>query len=136
MTTKTSNAVRFFWNGLKVGKGALLGAHFTYTKAWTAGTREIPEHLSIYFTDYDLPAEVVTALTPVNNSNMMTDYFEKSHAMITRSHPLWSAVLAAYVAQEEKAVKRTEARAARNPGYRRQAEDARRDLALAQAVRS
>lgn len=89
-----TNELRFFWNGIKVGKGKL-------QRAWASTGKLInsPEGtLTIYAREYtSFSPEVHAAFKVENNTDSMTDYFEKDHIRIEPSHPLYAQVVAGMV---------------------------------------
>jgi len=109
--------LRFMWNGLKVGKGALQRAHYSHQKAWvTHAGKSIPTHVSIYARScYHFSAEIQEAFIVENDSNIMDDYFEKDSIRVYDNHPLYAEVLAAFIAQETKAIARIEKRMISKP---------------------
>lgn len=98
----------FYWNGLKDHKGAPLQKSF-----YSGGElHRYPEGtLSIYARDYTgFSAQVREAFAVENDSDSMTDYFQKDSIRVIPSHPLYPQVLAALNAQsahqERRAAKR------------------------------
>ena len=91
------------WNGIKVD-GELYRAHYSfgnYTKA-----SGIPQDtITIYAKDYtDFPK--IEGLTIINESDLMTDYFEKDRIRVMSNNPHYEAVKEAYIKQEEHYQKR------------------------------
>lgn len=72
------NTIKFFWNGIKVN-GKLNKFNFCLNG----------DHVSFYEDGYDaeMPAECGVAV--INNSDGMTDYFEKDHGNVYPEHPLY-----------------------------------------------
>ena len=72
------NTIKFFWNGIKVN-GKLQKFNFCLNG----------DHVSFYGDDYaaEMPEECGVAV--INNSDSMTDYFEKDHGSIHPEHPLY-----------------------------------------------
>lgn len=88
----------FYWNGLKDAKGAKLQKAYYSDGALTrhpAGT------LTIYARDYaHFSAQVHAAFTVENDSDLMTDYFDRDRIRVIPTHPLYPQVRAAFEAQE------------------------------------
>ena len=78
-----SNAIRFYWNGLKLDGGALVKCYYSKNEDGT---------ISIYADSYsgDLPRRFFEVK---NDTDIYTDYFEKDSATVTSSHPLYKFVL-------------------------------------------
>ena len=74
------NTIKFFWNGIKVN-GKLNKFRF--------GFDSINYGVNFYADDYaaEMPKECGVAV--INNSDSMTDYFEKDHGTIYPEHPLF-----------------------------------------------
>lgn len=94
----------FYWNGIKDAKGAKLQRVFYSTgalRSYPAGT------ITIYGRDYEgFSAKVCECFAVQNDSDTMTDYFEKDRIRVTPSHPLYAAVLAAHDAAAQRNSKR------------------------------
>jgi hypothetical protein len=79
---------------------------------WLLERGQLRPYVTIYRTEYcDMPGDVFAALkaaelTVENNSDGMTDYFENDRIAVSASHPLFAAVLNAYLAQEERRIPR------------------------------
>lgn len=97
-TTKNPTALRFFFNGLKVGTGRLQRGNWSLIERWTTGAgREIQTQLVLYAKNYaSFSAEVREELEVVNNSDSMIDYFETDRVSILPGHPLFVDAAAAY----------------------------------------
>ena len=63
---------------------------------WVAGVD--PTTIKITPRKYSFPAEVKAAFVVENNSDGMTDYFERDSIRITSAHPLYAVVKAAIAA--------------------------------------
>jgi hypothetical protein len=102
------NNLRFFWNGIKAGKGKLQKAHFSFIKTWTNDQGHvIPTQLAIYARDYEgFSAEVRASFVVENATDSMIDYFEKDSIHVMPDHPMFRAVASAYIKQEERSMKR------------------------------
>lgn len=72
------NTIKFFWNGIKVN-GKLQKFNFCLNG----------DHVAFYGDDYaaEMPEECGVAV--INNSDGMTDYFEKDHGSVYPEHPLY-----------------------------------------------
>ena len=107
-----ANNIRFFYNGLKVGKGRLERAHYSFIEEWkTASGRVIPTQISIYARDYvrfSLPIQ--KAFRVENNTETMVDYHEKDTIRVTPEHPRFREVAEAFLKQEARKWARGSAR--------------------------
>jgi hypothetical protein len=85
-------ALKFFWNGVKGSDGKLQRARFSEGPFLNhpAGT------MTIYAKDCRFSAEVRAAFAVENHSDSRSDYFENDRIRVRPSHPLYSAVIAAY----------------------------------------
>lgn len=72
------NEIKIFWNGVKFN-GELNRFRFTING----------DCVCFYGTDYSAEMPNDFGLVVVNNSDSMTDYFEKDHGSITANHPLY-----------------------------------------------
>ena len=73
------NTIKFFWNGIKVN-GKLNKFHFSQNG----------DHVSFYEDGYgssEMPKEC--GIVVINNSEPMTDYFERDHGSVPKDHPLY-----------------------------------------------
>src|SRR3990172_3990786 len=109
MEAAMKSKLRFFWNGIKGTDGKLqrcwfgVGILITYP----AGT------VGIYKRDYKPFSSEVKAIFSVrNDSDGMTDYFEKDRIYVTPDHPLYHVALDAAKKSEEHYEKRFAPRAA------------------------
>ena len=94
-----TDAPLFYWNGIKDAKGdKLQKAHYSMGQL-----RNHPEgSITIYARDYCRFSSKVNACFAVqNDSDMMVDYFESDRIRVIPAHPLYTAVKAAYDAQQE-----------------------------------
>lgn len=72
------NEIKIFWNGVKIN-GELNRFRFTING----------DCVCFYGTDYSAEMPNDCGLVVVNNSDSMTDYFEKDHGSIAADHPLY-----------------------------------------------
>ena len=72
------NEIKIFWNGVKLN-GELNRFRFTLNG----------DCVCFYGTDYSAEMPSDCGLVVVNNSDGMTDYFEKDHGSIAADHPLY-----------------------------------------------
>ena len=121
--------LRFFYNGIKVGKESLQKAHYSFTPA-----REEPKGVSkprlyIYARDYArFSGEVRDQFEVINNTDSMTDYFERDHIEVYPDHPLFKAVAEAYLKQVERQVRMDEKKGRESQGRDLKYLDELRDL--------
>ena len=101
--------LRFMYNGVKVGKGKLHKAWYCYQKPQEACKwmpEGVPERITIYGDGYGFrgcfPTEFYEEFTVRNATDTQTDYFEKDRTQVTRTHPLWAEVAAAWKNQQAK----------------------------------
>lgn len=74
------NTIKFFWNGIKVnGKLNKFRFHFD----------SINYGVNFYADDYEAEMPEECGVAVINNSDSMTDYFEKDHGYVTPEHPLF-----------------------------------------------
>ena len=87
----TTNPLQFYYNGIRTSSGKL-------QKAWYSarnGKNEL-NVITIYKRDYgSFSAEIQEAFKVENDSDGLTDYFEKDRIRVTEFHPLYSVVLEA-----------------------------------------
>jgi len=92
--------IKFVWNGIRVD-GKLYRAWYSESalKNHEAGT------ITIYARDYkSLPS--IAGLTIQNETDMMTDYFEKDKVRVVPSHPMHTAIHAAMKQMDEHNTKK------------------------------
>jgi hypothetical protein len=90
--------LRFLWNGIKGSDGKLQRCWYSY-RNWIPGID--PETVGITAKDYErFSAEIHGAFTVENHTDLQSDYFDSDRIKVSRSHPLYSRVKAAYDAQE------------------------------------
>lgn len=102
--------LRFFWNGIKAGKGNLQLAYYSAGGLihHPAGT------ITIYARAYKpFSAEVREAFTVENDSDPVSDYSVKDHIRVRPDHPLHGAIKAAMDARAAHAAKRAAKRTAK-----------------------
>lgn len=95
--------LKFYWNGIKQDGGKLQRCSY--------GNGQLINHpagtLTIYAKEYGpLSKEINEQFRVQNDSDGMTDYFEKDRIRVAISHPLYSQVLAAFEAQQAHNAKR------------------------------
>jgi len=104
-----TNTLKFFWNGIKGSDGKLHRCFFSDGALMNhpAGT------LTIYSKEYSsFPTEVRKHFEVENDSDLMVDYFEKDRIRVVPTHPLYSKVLQARNAYEQRIAAKTAKRAA------------------------
>lgn len=92
---------KFFWNGIKVNNGKLQKGH--YIKGSYTPESGLPnDTITIYADGYSgFSCEVWEAFDVQNDSDSMTDYFEKDRIRVKPDHPLYAQVLKACEASDE-----------------------------------
>lgn len=80
--------IKFYWNGIKVNGGDLIKCYYSMN------SQQLDEEnapITIYADGYgsELPTEFFAVR---NDSDIMTDYFEKDRATVDASHPLYKYV--------------------------------------------
>ena len=96
---KNAETVRYMWNGIKVnGKLSVVWYSFS-THSYQ---NDNDPHITMYARKYsdNFPGEVRELFTVRNDTDSMTDYFEKDSIRLDRTHPEWERVAAAYVKQQ------------------------------------
>lgn len=92
--------VKFFWNGIKV-EGKLYRAYY-----WPCTSRNMPEGtITIRAKDYESFPDI-PGLRAINNTDTMTDYFEKDRIYVTPKNRWYPQVLAAYNKAQERRKRR------------------------------
>lgn len=103
------DAPLFYWNGMKDAKGAPLQRCW-YSDMGAGGSvtgRYPPNTISIYARDYgSFSAKVRACFAIENNSDLMTDYFDKDHIRVIPAHPLYPQVKKALQACEARRERR------------------------------
>lgn len=103
--------LKFYWNGIKATDGKLNRCFFSNGALLhhPAGT------ITIYSKEYShFHKEIYEAFEVENDSDMMTDYFEKDRIRVLPTHPLYQSVLCAMHLQEKHNEKRHVKYLARN----------------------
>ncbi len=101
--------LKFFWNGIKDNGGNLQRAHYSNGKLINspAGT------ITIYSKEYSaFSAGIREAFKVHNDTDIITDYFEKDRIRVEPTHPLYNKVREALAAQEAHYAKRFAKKAA------------------------
>lgn len=96
--------VKFMWNGIKVD-GKLYRAHY-YAGAYTKESGLPDGTITVYAKDYSVDFPEIEGLTIINESDIMTDYFEKDRIRITPDNKFYKDALEAVKKQEEHNEKR------------------------------
>lgn len=106
--------LRFYYNGIKANGGKLQKAHYSKGNlvAWAMEKFGYDsETITIYAREYTgFSAEVRELFTVENDTDTMTDYFEKDRIRVKKDHPLYAQVLKGYEAQEARRVRMAERR--------------------------
>ena len=102
--------VKFMWNGIKVD-GELYSAHYSIGN-YTERSGIPKEAITIYAKDYrSFPA--IEGLTIQNESDIMTDYFEKDRILVYPNNRWYNEVKSACEKMNEHIEKRLAKRYAR-----------------------
>lgn len=97
-------SIRFYYNGIKVNGGDLIKCHYSAdADGVTIYEQSYCGHLPSVFFDVQ------------NDSDIMTDYFEKSRARVTADHPLYKYAFYMAKKEEYKQHARTLERQKKNP---------------------
>ena len=96
--------VRYMWNGIKVD-GQLYKVWYSFSIHSYQNDND--PHITMYSTSYAnrFPEEVHELFTVKNDTDSMTDYFDKDRIRLDRHHPEWERVAEAYIKQEIHQVK-------------------------------
>ena len=87
-TTKT---LKFFYNGIKANGGKLQRAWYS-----VGNNRDRSNTITIYKGDYErFSSEVHESFKVENNTEIMTDYFEKDRIRVLEDHELYLEVVEA-----------------------------------------
>ena len=118
--------IRFFYNGIKVGRGPLQRARYSFTEGWTRHGTTIPTNITIYARDIcpGFSAEVRAAFAVENGSDGQTDYYETDRIRVKPCHPRFIEV----AAMLHKAIEKDYARA-EHKGRTEDARSYRQELA-------
>jgi hypothetical protein len=99
--------LKFFYNGLKDG-GKLQKASYS-TGPYTPESGLPDETITITARDYmRFSAGIQVAFVVVNQTDTMTDFFDKDRIRVRPSHPLYSEVKRAYNSQQAKRAARSQ----------------------------
>lgn len=90
--------MKFYYNGIKVDGELYKGSwHRSASRLNTNG-----ESITFYSAEYgSAPRAIYEAFNVINNTDTMTDYFEKGHFVVTTEHPCWAQCEAACTRQAE-----------------------------------
>jgi len=102
MTNENTN-IRFFYNGLKVvGSKDLYRAHYSFSKSSYGHNDDL--HITIYARDLlkGLPVEINEYVEIKNDTDSMTDYFDKDRVVVRPGNTLWNDTLTACIKASEK----------------------------------
>ncbi len=101
--------LKFFYNGIKGETGKLQRCFYSNG----ALLRHPEGTITIYSREYShFSADIQAAFDVENDSDCMTDYFEKDRIRVMPSHPLYPQVLAALKLMEARSEKKNAKRAA------------------------
>ena len=105
---------KFLWNGIKANNGSLQKASYSKPGSYATWSGLPDGTITIYAkTCSGFSAEVWEAFDVANDSDTMTDYFEKDRIRVKPSHPLYQEVAKALNAQSQHWDKTQAKRAAR-----------------------
>ena len=104
---KNKSNIKFYYNGIKVDGGKLIKCHYSKGNL----TNHPETTITIYASDYGhvLP----TTLNPQNDTDIMTDYFDKDRARVAIEHPLYKEIHEAYMKQQARYMKQRDVREAK-----------------------
>lgn len=113
-TVTPATVLKFFYNGIKANGGKLQKAHYSKGNlvSWAMEKYGYDEHtITIYARGYSgFSTEVRELFTIENDTDTMTDYFEKDRIRVKKDHPLYDQVLKGYEAQEARRIRMAERR--------------------------
>jgi len=105
---------KFLWNGIKVNNGSLQKAFYSQPGSYAPWSGLPDGTITIYAKTYSgFSAEVWEAFDVANDSDTMTDYFEKDRIRVKPDHPLYQEVAKALDAQSQHSDKMQAKRVAR-----------------------
>ena len=105
---------KFLWNGIKANNGSLQKASYSQPGSYATWSGLPNGTITIYAKTYSgFSAEVWEAFDVANDSDTMTDYFEKDRIRVKPNHPLYQEVAKALDAQSQHWDKTQAKRAAR-----------------------
>jgi hypothetical protein len=87
--------IKFMYNGIKVD-GTLYKGHYSKGTTYNADT------ITIYAKDYSVDFPKIEGLNIINESDSMTDYFEKDHIRVEPTNKFHKEVYQAWGKQELK----------------------------------
>jgi hypothetical protein len=84
--------IRFFWNGIKVGKGKLqkCGWSFCENYGYRGDKGAVITGYAKHYVSFS--TEIRAAFTVENGTDAMTDYFENDHIVVPVGHPLFGKI--------------------------------------------
>lgn len=88
--------LKFFYNGLKASDGKLQRAHYTKGNYTNLPEGTITIYKTVAHGDYSFSNEVRKIFHVINETDIMTDYFEEDKIRVFPSHHLYNAVLEAW----------------------------------------
>ncbi len=101
---KNVEKIRYMWNGIKVD-GKLYKLWYSFqTQSYQ---NDDNPHITMFATSYSnrFPTEIHDLFTVRNDTDSMTDYFDKDSITLDRTHPEWERVTAAYIKQQNHRAK-------------------------------
>lgn len=99
--------LKFFYNGIKGSSGKLEKASYS-SGPYTPESGLPNDTISITAREYlRFSPEIQAAFVVVNQTDTMTDFFDKDRIRVRPSHPLYPQVKAAYEAQQAKRAARS-----------------------------
>ena len=108
-TAAPATVLKFFYNGIKANGGKLQKAHYSKGNlvSWAMEKYGFDEDtITIYARGYmRFSTEIQDAFTVENDTDIMTDYFEKDRIRVKKGHPLYAQVLKGYEAQEARRIR-------------------------------
>jgi hypothetical protein len=92
----TKQTLKFFYNGIKVNGGKLQGCYFSFAQ-------DAHAHINCYASEYGHFSSEIHGLFNVHNdSDTMTDYFEKDRFTILPGTEYWKAACEVCIKTEER----------------------------------
>ena len=99
------NTIKFYYNGLKINGGNLQRC-FYCNGDYTAKTGITQGTITIYSKELRFSKEIKEFFTVKNDSDGMIDYFESDSILVRPDHPLYSEVLKALEARQNRTAKK------------------------------
>ena len=99
------NTIKFYYNGLKINGGNLQRC-FYCNGDYTAKTGIPQGTITIYSKELRFSKEIKEFFTVKNDSDGMIDYFESDSILVRPDHPLYSEVLKALEARQNRTAKK------------------------------